>query len=141
METNLIIKSFKTDGDEIKDIEFYGDVELDTSNGSDGFEVEYKPVSSIALDTLPYGVSVVVGDVEYDETYNNWTFKFRNAGPCNYLISIEKTLMGLVKPGQALTLPKKHEKGTLATMGYFVEFYSEDGSKLVGMFKTYDQTE
>lgn len=59
MEANLIIKSYKTEGNKITDLQFYGDMEIDIGGSSEPtYKVDIKPVKIMAFNTLPFGLYI-----------------------------------------------------------------------------------
>lgn len=61
METNLIIKSYKAEGNKITDLQFYGDMEIDIGSGGgseSNYKVDINPVNIITSDTLPFGLYI-----------------------------------------------------------------------------------
>ena len=61
MESNLFIKSYKTEGNKITDLQFYGDMEIDIGGGGSSeptYKVDIKPVNILAFNTLPFGLYI-----------------------------------------------------------------------------------
>lgn len=59
MESNLFIKSYKTEGNKITDLQFYGDMEIDIGGSSEPtYKVDVKPVNILAFNTLPFGLYI-----------------------------------------------------------------------------------
>ena len=67
MEANLFIKSYRAEGNKVKDIQFYGDWEIDV--GDDG--KRYVNVNAITSNCAPTGI-------DYLDTSTGTTFKFKN---------------------------------------------------------------
>lgn len=75
MESNLFIKSYKTEGNKVKDIQFYGDWVIET--GGDGSsEVVVGTTDGINSGTIPSGITAtftVVTDNSYKVVFWNKT--------------------------------------------------------------------
>ena len=67
MEANLFIKSYRAEGNKVKDIQFYGDWEIDV--GDDG--KRYVNVNAITSCCAPTGI-------DYLDTSTETSFKFKN---------------------------------------------------------------
>jgi len=67
MGTNLFIKSYRVEGNKVKDIQFYGDWEIDI--GGDG--KHYVNVNAITSCCAPTGI-------DYLDTSTGTSFKFKN---------------------------------------------------------------
>lgn len=67
MEANLFIKSYRAEGNKVKDIQFYGDWEIDI--GGDG--KRYVNVNAITSCCAPTGI-------DYLDTSTGTSFKFKN---------------------------------------------------------------
>lgn len=86
MEANLFIKSYKTEGNKITDLKFYGDMEIDIGEGPVEVEVlpRYKETRLISANTFPYGTSF--GEVRHEN--GKYYFKLRNDAPWSYFVVI-----------------------------------------------------
>jgi len=67
MDTNLFIKSYKTDGNKVTDIQFYGDWELEIG----GEKTQYIDVNAMSHGIAPTGI-------DYLDTSTATSFKFKN---------------------------------------------------------------
>jgi hypothetical protein len=67
MEANLLIKSYRAEGNKVKDIQFYGDWELEIG----GEKTQYIDVNAMSHGIAPTGI-------DYLDTSTATSFKFKN---------------------------------------------------------------
>lgn len=98
MEANLFIKSYKAEGNKIRDLQFYGDMEIDLGGDTATLIPTYIETRPFTENTLPYGVHVTSITVDEDSSigYITETIKVRNDAPWGYYF-IGKTKSKLVK--------------------------------------------
>lgn len=132
MEANLMIKSFKTEGKKITDLQFYGDMEIDIGEAPVEVEVlpNYVETRPLVGDAYPYGT--YMEDVYLQD--GKYFFKFRNDAPWPYFC-VFSTVGGLV----TTTLPAGKTWNMRATSLYVTDYdaylyvFTEDKSRCVGI--------
>lgn len=94
MESNLFIKSYKTEGNKVKDIQFYGDWVIETGGGGSS-EVIVGTTDGINSGTIPSGITAtftVVNDNSYKVRFWNKTgarvIVYRINGDDDYSLTI-----------------------------------------------------
>ena len=137
MEANLFIKSYKTEGNKITDLKFYGDMEIDIGEGP--VEVEVLPRY---IDTKPLNDNVFPFGTYFKETSSGSgysLFWLRNDAPWSYYVVSDgpgghtKVLLPSGK-GLKLTLGTQH-----VTTGHsFVYIFDESKEHCVGVIHLND---
>lgn len=133
MESNLFIESYKTEGNKITDLQFYGDMEIDIGGGGSSeptYKVDVKPVKIMAFNTLPFGLyiektKVISGYIQ--------ELKVTNLAKIPYRIHMT---MNVMNKGGTYNIAPESEV-TIATIGSIisVRVCSSDDLSLIG-FKT-----
>ena len=84
-EANLFIKSYRMEGDKVKDIDFYGDWVIDA--GSAELVPNYIETRPLDGDLFPYGITLERSSEPYQTTGTTFTYTIRNRSPWTYYIS------------------------------------------------------
>jgi hypothetical protein len=132
METNLFIKSYKTEGNKITDLKFYGDMEIDIGEAPVEIEVlsNYVETRPFIGDAYPYGTYMKEVYLE-DGKYH---FNFRNDAPWSYFC-VFSTAGGIL----TATLPSKKMWNMRASSNYvtgndaYLYIFTEDKKRCVGI--------
>lgn len=69
MEANLFIKNYKAEGNKIKDLQFYGDMEIDVGSGSGGGGTVDKKYIYATGETLHDEIDSFITPIKIDFTY------------------------------------------------------------------------
>jgi len=131
-EANLFIKSFKTKGNKITDLKFYGDMEIDIGEGPVEVEIlpRYIETRPFIGDAYPYGTCMKKVYLQ-DDKYH---FNFRNDAPWSYFC-VFSTVGGII----TATLPAKKTWEMRASSSYvkdhdaYLYIFTEDKSRCVGI--------
>lgn len=132
MEANLFIKSYKTNGNKITDLKFYGDMEIDIGEAPVEIEVlpNYVETRPFIGDAYPYGT--YIGDVYLQD--GKYYFKFRNDAPWSYFC-VFSTVGGIL----TATLPAGKTWNMSMSSYYATDYdaylyvFTEDKSRCVGI--------
>ena len=124
MESNLFVKSYKTQGNKITDIEFYGDWEIDVGGGSP-VEVEYDYIGAMTNPTLPYGITWK----KEKESDRRVHFTFSNASDKSYIMRISDLQSFLLEPDTEINV--NTNVASLVT-NMTIYFFSQDLKVLSG---------
>lgn len=132
MEANLFIKSYKAEGNKIKDIQFYGDMEIDIGEAPTEIEVlpNYVETRPFIGDAYPYGTYMKDVHLQGDMYH----FKFRNDAPWPYFC-VFSTVGGIL----TVTLPAGKAWEMKASSNYvknydaYLYVFTEDKSRCVGI--------
>lgn len=132
METNLFIKSYKTEGNKITDLKFYGDMEIDIGEGPVEVEVlpRYRETHPFIGDAYPYGT--YMGDVYLKS--GKYYFKFRNDAPWSYfcvLSSAGGILTATLPAGKTWVMNMSSYYAT--DYDAYLYVFTEDKSRCVGI--------
>ena len=133
MESNLFIKSYKTEGNKITDLQFYGDMEIDIGGGGSSeptYKVDVKPVNILAFNTLPFGLYIEKTKVTSGYIQE---LKVTNLSKIPYRIHMT---MNVMNKGGTFDISPESEV-TIATSGSVisVRVFSSDDLSLVGFKK------
>ena len=133
MESNLFIKSYKTEGNKITDLQFYGDMEIDIGGGGSSeptYRVDIKPVNILAFNTLPFGLYIEKTKVTSGYIQE---LKVTNLSKIPYRIHMT---MNVMNKGGTFDISPESEV-TIATVGSVisVRVCSSDDLSLVGFKK------
>ena len=133
MESNLFIKSYKTEGNKITDLQFYVDMEIDIGGGGSSeptYKVDVKPVNILAFNTLPFGLYIEKTKVSSGYIQE---LKVTNLAKIPYRIHMTTNVNN--KGGTFDIAPESEV--TIATSGSFisVRVFSSDDLSLVGFKK------
>lgn len=72
MEANLFIKKYKTEGNKIKELQFYGDMEVDIGSGSGGSSDKYYyATGEILVDEIDEFITPIKVPIEGTPYYND----------------------------------------------------------------------
>lgn len=102
MDANLYIKSFKTEGNRITDIKFFGDWGIDVGNTGGPVEVEYEAIDMMKSGLMPYGVTV---STRQGSTSAYRVYSFENASDIRYVLRTSSNNQGksyYLDPGTVL---------------------------------------
>ena len=102
MDTNLYVKSFKTEGNKITDIKFNGDWEIEAGNAGGPVEVEYEAIDMMKSGLMPYGVTV---SIRQGSTSAYRVYSFENASDIRYVLRTSNNNQGksyYLDPGTVL---------------------------------------
>lgn len=132
MEANLFIKNWKSEGNKIKDIQFYGDWEIDIGEAPAEIEVlpNYVEKRPLVGDAYPYGT--YMKDVYLQD--GKYYFKFRNDAPWPYFcvfISAGGLLTATLPAGKAWLMSLSIRYATEHDAYLYV--FTEDKSRCVGI--------
>ena len=133
MESNLFIKSYKTEGNKITDLQFYGDMEIDIGGGGSSeptYKVDIKPVNILAFNTLPFGLYIEKTKVSSGYIQE---IKVTNLAKIPYRIHMT---MNVMNKGGTFDIAPESEV-TIATSGSVISarVFSSDDLSLVGFKK------
>lgn len=71
MEANLFIKKYKTEGNKIKDLQFYGDMEVDIGGSGGGSDKYYYATGEILFDELDEFITPIKVPIEGSTLYTD----------------------------------------------------------------------
>lgn len=132
MEANLFIKSYKAEGNKIKDIQFYGDMEIDIGEAPAEIEVlpNYVETRPFIGDACPYGT--YMGDVHLQGS--KYYFKFCNNAPWPYFCVLNSAgglLTATLPAGKAWLMSMSSYYAT--DYDAYLYVFTEDKSRCVGI--------
>ena len=125
MEANLFIKSYKAEGKKIKDLQFYGDMEIDIGGGP--VAVEYEYVGDVTSPLLPFGVTWEKNKPDS----NHLEVKFVNASDKTYILSARQTVGKNYELGPGSELVLSYNTWREVSQ-YYYYLFSEDLKVLTG---------
>lgn len=134
MESNLFIKSYRMEGDKVKDIDFYGDWVIDA--GSAKLVPNYIETRPLDCDLFPYGITLERSSEPYGTTGIKHIYTIENKSPWTYYISINfLTQKFELQPNKNLVLTHKKNDTTVYTTALTARIFSADKKHCVGIIQ------
>lgn len=134
MESNLFIKSYKTEGNKITDIKFNGDWEIDVGGPTELVPkyVETRPLNG---DLFPYGVTLERSSEPVSGGGTKFTYKIINNSPWTYYISNNALLQKFELPPNKHLVVIQQITGSTVTTVMTARIFSADKKHCVGIIQ------
>ena len=133
MEANLFIKSYRMEGDKVKDIDFYGDWVIDA--GSAELVPNYIETRPLDGDLFPYGITLERSSEPYQTTGTKHIYTIKNKSPWTYYISNNASTQKFELPPNKNLVVTQTVTGTTAATIMTARIFSADKKHCVGIIQ------